>query len=82
MTTRARRARGPFGRQRFTLTFDSRFGYDDNTLGQPDTATIVVGTNPPTGKAIYPHVNVNTNDSAFLNFALGVGYTAANPRLT
>ena len=27
---------GFFGRQRFNLTFDTRFGYDDNTLGQPD----------------------------------------------
>ena len=69
---------GHFGRQRFTLTFDSRFGYDDNTLGQPDTTRVITGTNPLTTRS----VNVDSSDSAFLNFALGVGYTAANPRLS
>ena len=73
---------GHFGRQRFTLTFDSRVGYDSNTLGQPDEAQVLVGTNAVTGKPVYRNVNVDTSDSAFLNFALGVGYTAANPRLT
>ena len=71
---------GHFGRQRFTLTFDSRFGYDDNTLGQPDSATIVA-TNAA-GKNVSRQVDVNVNSSAFVNFALGVGYTALNPRLT
>ena len=81
---------GTFGRHRFTATFDSRFGYDDNPLAQPDTETIVV-TNPLTGAVIIDpktgaprtrNVDVNHDDSAFLNFSLGVGYTAANPRLT
>ena len=78
---------GTFGRQRFTLTFDTRFGYDDNTLSQPDTATVDL-TNAAgqivivNGKPVARTVNVNTSSSAFMNFALGVGYTAANPRLS
>lgn len=70
---------GVFGRQRFSLTFDSRFGYDDNTLAQPDSVTIT-GTNAA-GKTVTRSVGVDQNDSAFLNFALGVGYVAVNPRL-
>ena len=66
-----------FDRQRFTLTFDTRFGYDDNTLGQPDSVTF---TSLATGKRVTQ--NVNTSDSAFFNFSLGVGYTAATPRLS
>ncbi len=68
---------GFFGRQRFTLTFDTRFGYDDNSLGQPDTVTLI---NPANGKLVQR--GVDTSDSAFFNFTLGVGYTAATPRLT
>ena len=71
---------GNFGRQRFSLTFDSRFGYDDNTLGQPDSVT-VTGVNAA-GKTVTRSVGVNQSDSAFLNFALSVGYVAVSPRLT
>ena len=70
-----------FERQRFTLNFDTRFGYDDNTLGQPDNFTTVV-TDPTTGKSRTVTTSVPTSDSAFFNFSLGVGYTAATPRLT
>ena len=66
-----------FERQRFTVTLDSRFGYDDNTLGQPDSATFI---NVNTGKPVTEHVN--TSSSAFFNFSLGIGYTAATPRLS
>ena len=71
-----------YGRRRFTLAFDSRFGYDDNTLGQPDTARILSGFNAVTGAPIYKDVNVDSSSSAFLNFALSGSYTAASPRLT
>ena len=78
---------GTFGRQRFSLTFDSRFGYDDNTLGQPDTATVdILDANGQVvrdskGNIETRQIHVNTSDSAFLNFALGAGYVAVNPRL-
>ena len=81
---------GNFGRQKLTLTFDSRVGYDDNTLGTPDQITVAV-TNPATGlplvnskgQIVTRQVNDNNqSDSVFLNFDLGVGYTLANPRLT
>ncbi len=72
---------GGFERQRFTLTFDTRFGYDDNTLAQPDNFTTFV-TNPVTGKRSTVTTDVDTSDSAFFNFSLGVGYTAATPRLS
>ena len=71
---------GKFGRQRFTLTFDSRVGYDDNTLGQPDTATVEVTFGPQhrqTATRSRPSTSTR-RDSAFLNFALGGTYTAAN----
>ena len=71
---------GNFGRQRFSLSFDSRFGYDDNPNDLADSAT-VTGTNAA-GKTVTRQVGVNTSDSAFLNFALGVGYVAASPRLS
>lgn len=71
---------GHFGRKRFTFTFDSRFGYDDNTLAQPDGLRVQVGTNPSTGKPVFQ--TIQSSDSAFINFALGFGYTAASPRLT
>ena len=67
---------GGFDRDRFTLTFDTRFGYDDNTLGQPDSATFL----NLSGKRVTE--NVNPSSSAFFNFDLGVGYTAATPRLS
>ncbi len=70
-----------FGRQRFSLNFDTRFGYDDNTLGQPDNFATSV-TNPVTGKRTIVSRDVDTSDSAFFNFSLGVGYTAATPRLS
>lgn len=81
---------GNFGRQKFTLTFDSRVGYDDNTLGTPDQVTVAVTNpatglpvvNPTTGRIVTRRVDVNSTDSAFLNFDLGFGYTAASPRLT
>ena len=38
---------GNFGRQKFTITLDTRFGYDDNTLGTPDRVTEQV-INPAT----------------------------------
>ena len=78
---------GDFGRQKFAITLDTRFGYDDNTLGTPDSVTEVV-TNKTTGlpvlnahgQFVTREVGVNTSDSAFFNFDLGVTYTAANPR--
>lgn len=70
-----------FDRQRFTMTFDTRFGYDDNTLGQPDSFTTLI-TNPVTGKQSLVTTDVDTSDSAFFNFSLGVGYTVATPRLS
>ncbi len=77
---------GNFGRQKFTLTLDTRFGYDDNTTGRPDQATQAVYTvSPITGLPVQTGtrtVNVDQDDSFFVNFALGVGYTAANPRTT
>ena len=71
---------GHFGRQRFTITFDSRFGYDSNALAQPDDLKLAVGVNPITHKEVFQ--TVDSSGSAFLNFALGVGYTAVNPRLS
>lgn len=68
---------GGFGRQRFSVNLDTRFGYDDNTLGQPDTSTFVSAA---TKKKVT--VDTNQTDSAFFNISLGVGYTAANPRLS
>lgn len=68
---------GNFDRQRFSFNFDTRFGYDDNTLGQPDTAAFL---NTVTKKTVTQ--NVDASDSAFFNFSLGVGYTAATPRLS
>ena len=79
---------GNFGRQKFSLTLDTRFGYDDNTLGTPDSVTVAV-TNPATGAAVINprtnqiatrQVDLNSSDSAFFNFDIGVNYTAANPR--
>ncbi len=67
---------GGFERQRFSLNFDTRFGYDDNTLGQPDSAHI----RNLAGKIV--NVDVDSSDSAFFNFSLGVGYTAQTPRLS
>ena len=81
MDTKGTVDEGHFGRQRFTLTFDTRFGYDDNPLAQPDTVRVVT-TSPTTGLPVTRTVNENQSDSAFFNFALGFGYTAANPRLT
>ena len=79
---------GNFGRQKFTITSDTRFGYDDNTLGTPDQITVPV-TNAAgqqvvnaKGFAETRNVGVNKSSSAFFNFDVGVGYTAANPRLT
>ena len=81
---------GNFGRQKFTITLDTRFGYDDNTLGTPDSVTVAV-TNPTTGAVVIDprtgrvatrQVDVNSSDSAFFNFDLGLSYTAANPRST
>ena len=72
---------GNFGRQKFTISSDVRFGYDDNTLGQPDSISFVA-TNPNTGKRVTETENVNTSSSAFFNFDLGVGYTAATSRLS
>lgn len=76
---------GNFGRQKFTLTFDSRVGYDDNTTGRPDSVLQpILGLNAAGNPVItgYRRVDVDSDDSAFVNFALNVGYTAANPRTT
>lgn len=85
---------GNFGRQKFTITLDSRVGYDDNASGRPDSvrlpvyATNAAGqiiVNPATGQATLigsKVVGVDQDDSAFVNFSLGLGYTAATPRLT
>ena len=72
---------GNFGRQRFTISSDVRFGYDDNTLGQPDSFSFQA-VNPNTGKIVTETQHVNTSSSAFFNFDLGVGYTAATSRLS
>ena len=81
---------GNFGRQKFSITLDTRFGYDDNTLGTPDRVTEQVVNpvtlqpviNPKTGQYVTREVDVDSSDSAFFNFDLGVSYTAANPRTT
>ena len=68
---------GNFGRQKFTLTLDTRVGYDDNTLGRPDSITVAANNQGGTRT-----VDVDTQDSVFVNFALGIGYTAASARST
>jgi uncharacterized protein (PEP-CTERM system associated) len=72
---------GRFDRERFVFTFDTRVGYDSNTLDEPDeVATLVV--NPTTGKISTVNRSNNTPASVFFNFDAGVSYTAANPRST
>ncbi len=68
---------GNFTRNRFNFTFDSRVGYDDNTLAQPDTT--VAFTNAAGNRV---RRDVNGSGSAFLNFDLGGTYLAANSRST
>ena len=71
---------GGFSRQKFTITLDTRFGYDDNASGRPDTGVAVVAL--PNGQLGLRRVDVDQDDSAFFNIALGVGYTAATQRAT
>ncbi len=66
---------GNFGRKKLNFTFDSRIGYDDNTLAQPDLS--VTFTNAA-GKRVQR--DTNASDSAFLNFDLGATYLATNSR--
>ena len=79
---------GNFGRQKFTITSDVRFGYDDNTLGTPDQITVPITNSAgqqvfnAKGFAETRNVGVDKSDSAFFNYDLGVSYTAANPRLS
>ncbi len=78
---------GNFGRQKFTVTLDTRFGYDDNASGRPDSVLVpITAIDPATGFVVGTgktrEVNVDQDDSFFVNFSLGVGYTAASPRLT
>lgn len=72
---------GNFGRSRFVFTSDARFGYDDNTLSQPDSVTFTQ-FNPATGKNQKVTSDVDTSGSTFVNFTLGGTYRAANPRTT
>ncbi len=72
---------GNFGRSRFVLTSDARFGYDDNTLSQPDSVTFTQ-LNPATGKNEKVTRDVNPSGSTFVNFTLGATYRAVNPRTT
>lgn len=72
---------GNFGRSRFVFTSDARFGYDDNTLSQPDSVTFTQ-VNPATGKNQTITRDVDTSGSTFVNFTLGGTYRAASPRTT
>ena len=68
---------GIFGSRRFHLTFDSRIGYDSNTLAQPD---VNVTFRNAAGNLVSR--SVSGDDSVFLNFDLGATYTAATSRST
>lgn len=72
---------GRFDRERFVFTFDTRFGYDDNTLDEPDEVQ-VEEISPTTGKVITVTKPNNTPASVFFNVDAGVSYTAASPRGT
>ena len=68
---------GLFSPKRLNFTFDSRVGYDSNTLAQPNTTiTFTNAAGNPVRR------NVNGNDSVFFNFDLGATYTAATSRST
>jgi hypothetical protein len=70
---------GKFERSKWTLTFDSRVGYDDNPLSLPDTQFVPV-FNPNTGQVVLVERDTDKQDSVFLNFTLGATYTLATPR--
>jgi uncharacterized protein (PEP-CTERM system associated) len=77
---------GRFDRQRFIFTFDTRIGYDDNTLDEADEVTLdvvkngLVVFNPKTGLPETITRSNNTPASVFVNFDAGFSYTAVNPR--
>jgi hypothetical protein len=69
---------GRFDRERFVFTFDTRVGYDSNTLDEPDEIQVAV-----VDKAGATHIENRSNNtpaSVFFNFDAGVSYTAASPR--
>ena len=70
-----------FGRKKLLFTFDTRVGYDDNTLASPDSVRAQI-IDPATGNVRTVTRDVEQEDSVFLNFSLGAVYTAANPRYT
>ena len=72
---------GRFDRQRFVFTFDTRFGYDDNTLDEPDEVAVAV-INPVTGRETIVDRHNSVPASVFFNVDAGVSYTAASPRGT
>ncbi len=67
---------GNFGRKKFTLTGDVRFGYDDNPLSQPDHVTLISANGTRTT------VSEDQKGSGFFNADLGAAYTLANTRFT
>jgi hypothetical protein len=72
---------GRFDRQRLFFTSDVRVGYDDNPVDTPDQVTVTVA-DPATGKLKQEVISQDVQDSAFINFDLGVAYRAASPRAT
>ena len=69
---------GRFDRQRFVFTFDTRVGYDSNTLNEPDEVQVAV-----LNKAGVAHIENRSNNppnSVFFNVDAGASYTAASPR--
>ena len=72
---------GRFERQRFVFSFDTRFGYDDNTLDEPDHIAVAI-INPVTNRETIVDRNNSVPASVFFNVDAGVSYTAAGPRAT
>jgi uncharacterized protein (PEP-CTERM system associated) len=70
---------GRFERQRFVFTFDTRVGYDSNTLDEPDQVEVAV-LDKATGLSHLRDRSNNPPNSVFFNFDAGVAYTAAGPR--
>ena len=68
---------GLFSPKRLNFTFDSRVGYDSNTLAQPSTTvTFTNAAGEPVRRS------VSGTDSVFFNFDLGATYTASTSRST
>ena len=68
---------GLFSPKKFNFTFDSRIGYDSNTLAEPETTVTFTNAN-----GVPVNRKINPEASAFLNFDLGATYTAQTSRTT